>query len=154
MIKLYFPRVRVGNLMKTWAYLINKKAMLCTLLFCVSQGVCCHPQWDAPAWDRGIQDGRCYYAGGMQSLASMVEEIMVTMGYVVGLLYAVASLLAIYNATVIYIKLNAGEEGFTKSVMMLFGSILFLIAATIVMPAFFGYEAYGKEIGSAWDWGF
>ena len=87
-----------------------------------------------------ISDGGTDYSWTAQALADMTEEVVLTMGYVVGLLYAVASLLAIYNATVIYIKLQAGEEGFTKSVLMLFGAIMFLIGATLVLPAFFGYN--------------
>lgn len=87
-----------------------------------------------------VSNGGVNYSLTAQALAEMTEEVVLTMGYVVGLLYAIASLLAIYNATVIYIKMQAGEEGFTKSVLMLFGAILFLIGATIVMPAFFGYS--------------
>jgi len=87
-----------------------------------------------------VSNGGTNYSLTAQALADMTDEVVLTMGYVVGLLYAVASLLAIYNATVIYIKLQTGEEGFTKSVMMLVGAILFLIGATIVLPAFFGYH--------------
>lgn len=87
-----------------------------------------------------VSNGGVNYSLTAQALAEMTEEVVLTMGYVVGLLYAVASLLAIYNATVIYIKMQAGEDGFTKSVLMLLGAILFLIGATIVMPAFFGYS--------------
>ena len=87
-----------------------------------------------------VSNGGVNYSLTAQALAEMTEEVVLTMGYVVGLLYAVASLLAIYNATVIYIKMQTGEEGFTKSVLMLLGAILFLIGATIVMPAFFGYS--------------
>lgn len=87
-----------------------------------------------------VSNGGTNYSLTAQALAEMTEEVVLTMGYVVGLLYAIASLLAIYNATVIYIKLQSGEEGFTKSVMMLVGAILFLISATIVLPAFFGYN--------------
>jgi hypothetical protein len=87
-----------------------------------------------------VSNGGVNYSLTAQALAEMTDEVVLTMGYVVGLLYAVASLLAIYNATVIYIKMQAGEEGFTKSVLMLLGAILFLIGATIVMPAFFGYN--------------
>ena len=88
-----------------------------------------------------ISDGSTRYDLTAQALANMTDEVVLTMGYVVGLVYAVASLTAIYNATVIYIKLNAGEEGFIKSVLMLVGSIMFLIGATIVLPAFFGYNS-------------
>ena len=87
-----------------------------------------------------VSNGGVNYSLTAQALAEMTEEVMLTMGYVVGLLYAVASLLAMYNATVIYIKMQTGEEGFTKSVLMLLGAILFLIGATIVLPAFFGYS--------------
>lgn len=87
-----------------------------------------------------VSNGGVNYSLTAQALADMTEEVVLTMGYVVGLLYAIASLLAIYNATVIYIKMQTGEEGFTKSVLMLLGAILFLIGATIVMPAFFGYS--------------
>ena len=87
-----------------------------------------------------ISNGGTNYSLTAQALADMTDEVVLTMGYVVGLLYAVASLLAIYNATVIYIKLQSGEEGFTKSVLMLVGAIMFLIGATIVLPAFFGYN--------------
>ena len=66
------------------------------------------------------------------------------------LFLVVASLLAIYNATVIYIKLQAGEGGFTKAVMMLLGAIMFLIGATIVLPAFFGYH-FGSSGFSPFD---
>lgn len=88
-----------------------------------------------------ISNGGVNYSLGARALADMTDEVILTLGYVIGLLYAVASLTAIYNATVIYIKLQAGEEGFTKSVMMLVGAIFFLIGATIVLPAFFGYNA-------------
>ena len=88
-----------------------------------------------------VSNGGVNYSLTAQALADMTDEVILTLGYVVGLLYAVASLTAIYNATVIYIKLQSGEDGFTKSVMMLVGAILFLIGATIVLPAFFGYNA-------------
>ena len=88
-----------------------------------------------------ISNGGVNYSLTAQALADMTDEVILTMGYLVGLLYAVASLTAIYNATVIYIKLQAGEDGFTKSVMMLVGAILFLIGATVVLPAFFGFNA-------------
>lgn len=61
-----------------------------------------------------ISNGGTNYSLTAQALAEMTDEVVLTMGYVVGLLYAVAALLAIYNATVIYIKLQAGEGGFTK----------------------------------------
>lgn len=109
----------------------GKARLLSALLFLVSS---------VRAGAVAVSDGGTNYSLTAQALADMTDEVVLTMGYVVGLLYAVASILAIYNATVIYIKLNAGEDGFTKSVMMLLGAIMFLIGATLVLPSFFGYN--------------
>ena len=40
----------------------------------------------------------------------------------------------------IYIKMNTGEDGITKHILTLVGACLFIIGATIVFPAFFGYR--------------
>lgn len=97
-----------------------------------------------------ISNGGTNYSLTAQALAEMTDEVVLTMGYVVGLLYAVAALLAIYNATVIYIKLQVGEGGFTKAVLMMLGAVMFLIGATIVLPAFFGYH-FGSSGFSPFD---
>lgn len=94
-----------------------------------------------------ISDGSVNYSLSMQALSEMTTTVVATMGYVVGLLYAIASLLAIYNAMVIYIKINTGEGGLTKAILMLVGSCLFLIGATVVLPAFFGYNAVDSGYG-------
>ena len=36
--------------------------------------------------------------------------------------------------------MNLREEGIIKELMMLVGAILFIIGASIVFPAFFGYQ--------------
>jgi hypothetical protein len=59
---------------------------------------------------------------------------------VVYLTYAIGAIVAIYAATQIYIKMNVGEEGIIKEILMLVGAILFLIGASIVFPAFYGYN--------------
>lgn len=97
-----------------------------------------------------VSNGGTNYSLTAQALAEMTDEMVLTMGYVVGLLYAVASLLAIYNATVIYIKLQTGDGGFVKAVLMMIGAVMFLIAATIVLPSFFGYH-YGSSGFSPFD---
>lgn len=95
--------------------------------------------------------GEVNYSWGHDALAEAATYVLVIMEYVVGILYAIASLLALYSATSIYVKLNAGEEGFTKSVMVLVGSILFLISATLVMPALFGVNYGTSGSPSFWD---
>ena len=60
--------------------------------------------------------------------------------YVLYLLYAIAAIVAIYASLQIYIKMNTREEGITREIMMVAGACLFIIGASIVFPAFFGYR--------------
>ena len=78
--------------------------------------------------------GTTDYSGNSGRLYNMVVFILTCCTAVLYLLYA------IYSATSIYIKMQAGEEGFTKSIIILVGSCLFLLIATIVLPAFFGFQ--------------
>ena len=52
----------------------------------------------------------------------------------------VAGAFAVIAAFQIYIKMNTGEDGITKHILTLVGACLFIIGATIVFPAFFGYR--------------
>ena len=60
------------------------------------------------------------------------------MGYVTEILFAVGALITCYSSLVLYQKLSTGEQGFTKGVLVLIGGIIFMIACTSVLPAFFG----------------
>lgn len=80
------------------------------------------------------------YSWGADALASMHDYVVTMMLYVLYILYAVASVVAVISAFQIYYKMNVGEEGVTKSISILVGACLFLIGATMVLPAFFGYE--------------
>ena len=60
--------------------------------------------------------------------------------YVVYLSYAIAGIVAVIASLQIYIKMNVGEEGIKKEIMMVVGAILFIIGASIFMPALFGYQ--------------
>ena len=62
--------------------------------------------------------------------------------YVLWLCYAIAAIMVIISALQIYIKMNTGEDGITKSIMMLIGACIFMIGASIVFPAFFGYQIW------------
>ena len=72
----------------------------------------------------------------------MHDYVVTMMLYVLYLLYAIAAIVAVISALQIYIKINAGEDGMTKSIMMLVGACLFIIGASIVFPAFFGYQIW------------
>ena len=60
--------------------------------------------------------------------------------YVLYICYAVASVFVVVAALQIYIKMNTGEDGVVKSIVSLVGACLFIIGASIVFPAFFGYR--------------
>lgn len=90
--------------------------------------------------DCGVTD----YSGNSGRLYSMTVYVLDMCTLTLELLNVIAAILAVYSATGIFIKLQAGEEGFTKSIIVLVGSCLFLLCATIVFPAFFGYS-YGAE---------
>ena len=70
-----------------------------------------------------------------------VNDYVVTMMlYVQYIICAVAGGFAVIAAFQIYIKMNTGEDGITKHILTLVGACLFIIGATIVFPAFFGYR--------------
>ena len=80
--------------------------------------------------------GNVDYSWGADALASAHDYAVTMMLYIVYLCYAVAGIVVIVSA----LQINTGEEGVKKNIMMLVGACLFLIGATIVFPAFFGYQ--------------
>ena len=84
--------------------------------------------------------GSVDYTWGADGLAEATTFVGTVMIYVVEILYAVAGIMVVISALQIYIKMNYHEHDITKSVMILFGGILFMIGASVVMPALFGYK--------------
>ena len=84
--------------------------------------------------------GNVDYSWGADALAGMHDYVVTMMLYVLYLTYAVAAVMVIISALQIYIKMNTGEDGITKSIMTLVGACLFLIGAFYVFPVFFGYR--------------
>lgn len=84
--------------------------------------------------------GGVNYSWGADALASMHDYVVTMMLYVLYICYAVAAVFAVVSALQIYIKMNTGEDGITKSIVTLVGACLFIIGASIVFPAFFGYR--------------
>ena len=103
------------------------KKILCTL--------CCSIPYAALA-----KSGSVNYSWGADALATMHDFVVTMMLYVLYFCYAIASIWAIVSALQIYIKMNTGEDGITKSIVTLVGACLFIIGASIVFPAFFGYR--------------
>lgn len=80
------------------------------------------------------------YSWGADALATMHDFVVTMMLYVLYICYAIASVLVVVAALQIYIKMNTGEDGVVKSIVSLIGACLFIIGASIVFPAFFGYR--------------
>ncbi|MGL5981099.1 MAG: DUF4134 domain-containing protein [Phocaeicola sp.] len=84
--------------------------------------------------------GNVDYTWGADGLAQAHDYVVTMMLYILYLIYAVSAIVSIYSIMQIYIKMNIGEEGVTKDIMTLVGACLFMIGASIVFPAFFGYQ--------------
>lgn len=84
--------------------------------------------------------GTTEYSGSAGRLYDMTVYVTTMCTLTLELLCAIAVILGMYSATSIYIKLQAGDDGLTKSVMILVGSCLFMLAAFIVLPSFFGFS--------------
>ena len=79
-------------------------------------------------------------AWGADALATMHDFVVTMMLYVLYVCYAIASVFVVVSALQIYIKMNTGEDGVVKSIVSLVGACLFIIGASIVFPALFGYR--------------
>lgn len=79
-----------------------------------------------------MQAGKGAIAQVSKSIASYIPEVQT-------LLYAIAGVVALGGAISVYIKMNNEEQDVKKSIMMIIGACIFLIAAAEALPAFFGY---------------
>lgn len=84
--------------------------------------------------------GGVNYSWGSDALAMMHDYVITMMLYVLYIAYAIAGIVVIVASLQIYIKMNTGEEGIVKQIMMVVGACIFLISAAIVLPAMFGYR--------------
>ena len=80
------------------------------------------------------------YTWGADGLAKAHDFVITMLLYVVYLSYAVAGIVAVIASLQIFIKMNVGEEGIRKEIIMVVGAILFIIGASVFMPALFGYQ--------------
>ena len=85
------------------------------------------------------KSGGVDYSWGASALAK-AHDFVVTMIYVVNVCYAVGSIVAIISALLIFAKMQYQEGETAKNVMTLLGAILFVLGASAVFPAFFGYR--------------
>ena len=72
------------------------------------------------------------------ALGTVTTEIAKYVPVAVKLCYAIAGVVAVVGAISVYIKMNNEEQDVKKSIMMLVGACIFLIAAAQALPLFFG----------------
>lgn len=81
------------------------------------------------------------YSAGTTALGTVTDEIAKYVPYVVKLCYAIAGIVAVVGAISVYIKMNNEEQDVKKSIMMIVGACIFLVAAAQALPLFFGITA-------------
>lgn len=81
------------------------------------------------------------YSAGTTALGTVTTEIAKYIPYVVKLCYAIAGIVAVVGAISVYIKMNNEEQDVKKSIMMIVGACIFLVAAAQALPLFFGVGA-------------
>ena len=78
------------------------------------------------------------YDSGRKALGDVTSEIVQYIPLVQNICYAIAGVVAVLGAISVYIKMNNEEQDVKKSIMMIVGACLFLIAAAQALPLFFG----------------
>ena len=84
------------------------------------------------------QNGAGDYSAGTTALGTVTSEIAKYVPVAVKLCYAIAGVVAVVGAISVYIKMNNEEQDVKKSIMMIVGACIFLIAAAQALPLFFG----------------
>lgn len=76
---------------------------------------------------------------GTSALTQVTSDIAKYIPIVQKLIYAIAGVVAVVGAISVYIKMNNEEQDVKKSIMMIVGACIFLVAAATALPGFFGY---------------
>lgn len=75
---------------------------------------------------------------GISALTEVTAKVAAYVPIVQNLIYAIAGVVAVIGAIQVYMKMNNGDQDVSKSIMMLVGACLFLVAAAVALPKFFG----------------
>lgn len=75
---------------------------------------------------------------GVKAISTASDSIKNYLPVVVKLIYVIAGIVAVLGAISVYIKMNNEEQDVKKSIMMIVGACIFLIAAAQALPLFFG----------------
>ena len=75
---------------------------------------------------------------GITAMEGVKDKLINYIPAVRSLCYALAGIVAVVGAISVYIKMNNEEQDVKKSIMMIVGACIFLIAAAEALPLFFG----------------
>ena len=75
---------------------------------------------------------------GIGAITEVTAKVAAYVPVVQNLIYAIAGVVAVVGAIQVYMKMNNGDQDVSKSIMMLIGACLFLVAAAVALPKFFG----------------
>lgn len=75
---------------------------------------------------------------GVTAITKSTDALKKYIPVVTKLCYALAGIVAIVGAISVYIKMNNEENDVKKSIMMIVGACIFLVAAAQALPLFFG----------------
>ena len=107
------------------ASLIMKGAAIAAFVVLVS-----HPAFAA--------DTKVNLEAGQTALSNSTDEIKKYLPLVRNLIYAIAGIVAVLGGISVYIKMNNEEQDVKKSIMLIVGACIFLVAAATALPLFFG----------------
>ena len=75
--------------------------------------------------------------GGVSAVEGVATEISQYVPAARKVIYAIAGVVAIVGAISVYVKMNNEEQDVKKSIMMIVGACIFLVAAATALPKFF-----------------
>ena len=88
----------------------------------------------------GVSFAAVDVAAGQSAMTEVTSGIAAYIPFVRKLIYSIAAVVAIVGAISVYVKMNNEEQDVKKSIMMIVGACIFLIAAATALPYFFGYQ--------------
>lgn len=75
---------------------------------------------------------------GVKAISTASDSIKKYLPVVTKLIYVIAGIIGVLGIVSVYIKMNNEEQDVKKSIMMIVGACIFLIAAAQALPLFFG----------------
>lgn len=75
---------------------------------------------------------------GVKAITQASDSIKKYLPVVTKLIYVIAGIIGVLGIVSVYIKMNNEEQDVKKSIMMIVGACIFLIAAAQALPLFFG----------------